>query len=90
MPVLMTSDLPGVTDEGYRHLADALVGVLRTSEGFIAHAAGPVDGGYRVTELWESQAAHEAWFTRHVLAAMPPGAPAPSVEYRPVSAVVTA
>jgi biotin transporter BioY len=60
MAVLMTSEMPGVSQAGYDHLAQALLPVLRSTDGFIAHAAGPVDGGFRVTELWESAAAHES------------------------------
>jgi hypothetical protein len=84
MTVLMTSELPGLTQEGYDHLAAALLPVMRSTDGFIAHAAGPVDGGFEVTELWESEAAHEAWFTAHVAPTMPAGAPVPQVTYRPV------
>ncbi len=75
MTVLMTSTMPGTTAEGYEHLAATLLPTLKASPGFIAHAAGPVEGGYLVTELWESEQAHEAWFAQHVRTAMPVGAP---------------
>ncbi|MEU4211776.1 hypothetical protein AB0F13_17515 [Streptomyces sp. NPDC026206] len=32
--------------------------------GLLAHAAGPVDGGWRVTDVWESPAAFEAFAAR--------------------------
>jgi len=84
MPVLMTSEMPGPTQEGYDHLAEALLPILQPTDGFIAHAAGPVDGGYRVTELWESEDAHEAWFTAPVAPTMPADAPAPRLTFRPI------
>jgi heme-degrading monooxygenase HmoA len=90
MPVLMTSDMPGTTQEGYEHLAAALVPTMQASPGFIAHAAGPVEGGYVVTELWESEQAHEAWFAQHVRPAMPADAAAPSITYRPIANIATA
>ncbi len=89
MTVLMTSEMPGVTDEGYQHLAAALVDTLVSSDGFISHAAGPTESGYRVTELWESEAAHHAWYSAHVVPAMPSGAPSPTITYRMITNVVT-
>ena len=88
MTVLMTSNMPGLSQEVYDHLASALLPVLASTDGFIAHAAGPVDGGFLVTELWESEAAHEAWFTARVAPAMPADAPAPDLSFRPVVNVV--
>jgi heme-degrading monooxygenase HmoA len=88
MTVLMTSEMPGVTQEGYDHLAASLVPILRQTDGFIAHAAGPVDGGFRVTELWESEAAHEAWYSSHVAPAMPADAAPAKVTFQPVVNVV--
>jgi hypothetical protein len=41
MTILMTSDMPGVDEEGYEHLAAALMTRLRAADGFISHAAGP-------------------------------------------------
>jgi heme-degrading monooxygenase HmoA len=90
MTVLMTSDMPGTTQEGYDHLAATLVPTLQTSPGFIAHAAGPVEGGYLITELWESEQAHEAWFEHYVRSALPADAPAPSITYRPITNIATA
>ena len=82
--------MPGTTDLAYEHMAAALLPTLQASPGFIADAAGPVEGGYLVTELWESEEAHEAWFAQHVRPAMPGRAPAPSITYRPISRIATA
>ncbi len=75
MTIMMTSNMPGTTQGDYERLAATLLPMLRAADGFIAHAAGPIDGGYQVTELRESEAAHSAWIASHVLPAMPPGPP---------------
>lgn len=90
MTVLMTSELAGVDREGYDQLAGALKAAMQASDGFIAHASGPIDGGYGVFEIWESEAAHQAWFTGHVAPALPPGAPTPPISYQPISSVFIA
>ncbi len=90
MTVLMTSEMPGTTQEAYDHLAAALLPILQSTDGFIAHAAGPVDGGFRVTELWECEAAHDKWFTAHVVPTMPADALPPNVTFRPIVNVVIA
>lgn len=89
MAILMTSDMPGVDEAGYEHLAAALMTRLRVADGFISHAAGPIDGGYRVTELWESGDAHRAWFEASVIPMLPAGAPAPQVTTQPITTFAT-
>ena len=74
MTIMMTSDMPGIAQADYEQLAAALLPLLQATDGFIAHAAGPVEGGYQVTELWESKAAHSDWVAAHVAPAMPAGA----------------
>jgi len=89
MTIMMTSDMPGTTQGDYERLAAALLPVLQAADGFIAHAAGPIDGGYQVTELWESEGAHSAWVASHVLPAMPPGATPPIITTRPITTIAT-
>jgi heme-degrading monooxygenase HmoA len=64
--VIITSCVPGMTAEMYDGMAAALNPVLRSSPGFVAHAAAPIPGGFLVTELWESEEAFAAWFNGHV------------------------
>ena len=89
MTIMITSDMPGTTQGDYEQLAAALLPRLQTTDGFIAHAAGPTDGGFQVTELWESEAAHRAWFAGHVAPAMPPGAKPPTIATRPITKITT-
>ncbi len=81
MTVLMTSEMPGLTQEGYDRLAASLLPVMRSTDGFIAHAAGPVDGGFRVTRLGESEESHAKWFDAHVAPTMPAGSPPPAISF---------
>ena len=34
--------------------------------GFLVHISGPTETGYRVTEVWESQADQQRFATEHV------------------------
>ena len=88
MAVLMTAQLPGATQEmmdGLRPLLEQ----IRAEKGFVVHANGPVPGGWRVTEVWDSQADFERWFEATVKPAFPEGAPLPSITFDELNQVVT-
>jgi quinol monooxygenase YgiN len=86
----MTAQLPGATQEmmdGLRPLLEQ----IRAAKGFVVHANGPVPGGWRVTEVWDSQADFESWFEANVKPAFPEGGPPlPSITFDELSDVVTA
>lgn len=84
MTVMMNSEMPGITQADYDHLAVALLAKLQGAAGFISHAAGPVQGGFLVTELWESEDAHSAWFEAEVRPSMPADGPPPKISFRPI------
>ena len=71
MAVMITAELPGMTQELYESLAPYLVEQMRESSGFIAHAAGPIEGGWQVTEIWTCLAHHDAWFYGNVAPSIP-------------------
>jgi hypothetical protein len=48
---------------------------IRQQKGFVIHTNGPVPDGWRVVEVWDSQADFEAWFEAYVKPAFPEGAP---------------
>ena len=88
MAVLMTAQIPGATKEmidGLRPILDA----IRSAKGFIIHTNGPVPGGWRVTEVWESQADFEAWFEASVKPAFPEGGSMPSIAFDELNEVLT-
>jgi hypothetical protein len=89
MAVLMTAQIPGATKEmidGMRPVLDA----IGHAKGFIIHTNGPVAGGWRVTEVWESQADFEAWFETSVKPAFPERGPMPSIAFDELNEVLTA
>jgi hypothetical protein len=67
MAVLMRTELQGVTLEQVQPLIEQVIGPMKTFPGFIFHARGPIPGGVQVTEVWETQEAHERW-VREVIA----------------------
>ena len=67
MSVMMHTELAGLTSSQFETLFAPLFGQIKTFPGFIANASGPTSDGYQVTEVWESQEAHERW-VREVIA----------------------
>ena len=58
-------DMPGITQQQY----DAIMRELRLDQpnaewpqGIICHVAGPIEGGWRVVDVWQSQEAAETFF----------------------------
>jgi hypothetical protein len=89
MAVLMTAHIAGGTQEmvdGMRPLLEQ----IRSEKGFVVHANGPVEGNWRVTEVWDSQADFESWFERTVKPALPEGGPMPSITFDELNEVETA
>ncbi|MFD9881113.1 hypothetical protein ACFWZT_06590 [Streptomyces alboflavus] len=68
MAIIVTIDIPGVGQELYDACVSRLTdgGEFTTladipAPGLITHAAGPVDGGWRVVDVWESEEAFESF-----------------------------
>ncbi|WP_369142102.1 hypothetical protein [Streptomyces sp. R44] len=66
MAIIVTFEFPDAGQELYDAVIDRVTdgqGFTRFADlpntGLISHAAGPVDGGFRVTEVWESAEALE-------------------------------
>ena len=89
MAVLMTAHVPGATKEMIDDMRP-LLKKIRHAKGFILHANGPARGGWRVTEVWDTQADFEAWFEGNVKPAFPEGGPMPSITFEELNDVVTA
>ncbi len=87
MTALMTSDMPGTTQEAYERLAAALLAELKASNGFIAHAGRPGRGrlpGDRAVGV-----RGRPLCLVFVVPSMPPGATPPSITFRPIAKIVT-
>lgn len=73
MAVLMIGDVPNLTEEIYGGMIDQMKPLMIAAKGFIAHSGGPhPDGGWRVVEMWESEADGQAWFDDNVKPNLPP------------------
>ncbi|MEU6879388.1 hypothetical protein [Streptomyces sp. NPDC046712] len=66
MAIIVTFDLPGAGQELYDAVIERVTGGQGFTQfadlpnaGLVSHAAGPVEGGFRVTEVWESVEALE-------------------------------
>lgn len=95
MAVLTHSAMRGLTEEQAQHIGRFVAGLaneMRVFPGFIAQAAGPIQGGYGVTEVWETQEAHERW-VREIIAPRASQqlgvAEIPPATYTPLDNVVT-
>ncbi len=92
MAILMRSEMQGVSAERFRaFIAQANV-QMRSFPGFIAQASGPIPGGYQVTEVWETQEAHERWLREVVgpQAAQQLGlTEEPTAQYLPLDVFIT-
>jgi hypothetical protein len=92
MAVLMRSEIQGITAEQIRPFIAGANEQMKSFPGFIAQAAGPIPGGYQVTEVWETQEAHERWVREVVgpLAAQQLGiTEIPPWQYLPIDDFVT-
>ena len=73
MAVLVTADVPGQTVEGYDRMIAVFSPALRQAKGFIAQGAGPSGEGWRVFEIWESQADATEFFAKYIHPNLPAG-----------------
>jgi hypothetical protein len=87
MPVLVTSEVPGQTPEGYDHVLALVEDAIRAAPGFIVHAAHPDEGCWRLMELWQTKQDADRFFANHVAPSLPPGI-RPKRSYRELHAVV--
>jgi hypothetical protein len=59
MAVLLINTFDGGTEEQYRAVHSHMRIDENPPPGLIFHAAGPVDGGWQVVDVWESRAAFD-------------------------------
>jgi hypothetical protein len=55
MAVELRAEIRGMTKAQYDQAFAEVKDALRAAPGFLSHAAGPMEGGYRVAELWNSR-----------------------------------
>jgi hypothetical protein len=54
--IVFIADIPTMTGASYRQAINQVRDELKAALGFIAHAGTATENGFRVTEIWESQA----------------------------------
>lgn len=62
--------IPDGTERQYEKTLDLLKFRENPPRGQLAHAAGPMAGGWRVVDTWESQAALDAFFKERLVAVL--------------------
>jgi len=73
MAVMVIAEVQGQTESGYDGMFELLAGSLSRAEGFVLHTAYPVEGGWLITEVWQSKDAANRFFAKDVAPNLPPG-----------------
>jgi quinol monooxygenase YgiN len=91
MTILMRAEISGMAEEQFQVVFAPLIEQLKVYPGFIVHASGPLPGAYQVTEVWESQAAHERWAREVIVPTMQRAGltEPPSIQYLPLARFFT-
>lgn len=79
MSVVVRHHAPGMTADQYSAIADGTMGDLQSAKGFIAHHAFLEGDGLTVSEIWDTQADHDAFFDEHIKPKLPQEIPTPAV-----------
>jgi heme-degrading monooxygenase HmoA len=69
MAIVVTIEVPGMTKEQYDQSVTQFGNGVKHATGFIAHGSGAIEGGYFVTEIWETQEDWERWMRENVMPA---------------------
>jgi hypothetical protein len=83
MAVMLIAEIEGQTESGYGGMFNSLSSALKQADGFVLHTAYPVNGGWRVIEIWSSKSQADRFFAEHVAPNLPPGI-LPKLEVQPL------
>jgi hypothetical protein len=70
LAIAMLLEFPGATKEQYNKVIEILQLGGKTGKGGIFHVAGPMEGGWRVVDVWESQEAFDKFLKEKLANAM--------------------
>jgi hypothetical protein len=73
MAVMIIAEVAGQTQQGYDGMLAVLAERIRAAPGFISHTGFPVEGGWRVMELWQTKEQANQFFAKNVVPHLPPG-----------------
>lgn len=80
MAVMLIATIPGGTSEQQHSIYDQVGDKLITENGFLFHAAGPTEGGWRLYEVWETREQLDTWLQGTIFPALPDDAPQPQMD----------
>ena len=78
MALAILAEIPDLTREQYEMVAKK-INETGSPAGALFHAGGPIEGGYRVVEVWESPEAAESFYSSERLQQASAGLPQPKV-----------
>ncbi len=70
---MMISDVGGQTPQGYDGLLATVDTALKSAQGFVLHASHPIDGGWRVVEIWQSREDATRFYATTIAPLLPDG-----------------
>ncbi len=90
MAVVQIHELPDMTRDQYERAIRAL-NISGPPPGSHLHASGPMEGGWRIVEVWESEETANAYYTSEVFQQMAQsiGIRPPTITSYPVETVKT-
>jgi hypothetical protein len=62
MALAMLAEIPGLTPDEYESVVRK-VNQDGPPDGALLHAGGPIEGGYRIVEVWQSREKADAFYT---------------------------
>ena len=71
MAVALLLEFPGATQEQFGQVAEKVGS--KSPPGLLYHVDGPIEGGWRVVDVWESQEAVDTFFQEHAWACIAKG-----------------
>jgi hypothetical protein len=89
MAILMVSEVSGQTPAGYDGMLATVSPALKAAPGFVMHASHPVEGGWRVVEVWNSREEAVRFFAATIAPNLPKGIH-PKVTFTPLHDVLSA
>ncbi len=66
MMYVTTIDVTGLTAEEYRAVLDEMGVETRPAANIYLHLTAPIEGGFRVTEIWDSKQAFEDFLAKRL------------------------
>ncbi len=87
MAVIMTSEIAGQTLQGYDGLFNVVSPALKAAQGFVLHVSHPLDGGWRVVEIWETREDAARFFASTIAPHLPDGI-RPKLTFQPLHDVL--